>query len=259
MESTPISATYQVLTTGFTANPAERMRRLGQAMGLWDKEFNFELSCRQIFRGFDFRGATMLEVGCGKGLFCLWAALQGAKEAIGLDQLVHDAGDDQREFQALAEQLQLSKARISHCRLQDYNPPEDTFDLVLSISSINFLDEKSCVRLRESPLAVMAYERLFRRTARMIKPGGKLIIVDAARHNFFGDLGFRNPASPCVDWVKHHQPEYWAELLRNCGFGHSDIRWTTGRFLRDMHIPYLPKSLAYFAQSTFRLEMTRVR
>jgi len=259
MESTPISATYQVRTTGYTANPGERMRRPGQAMGLWDKEFNFELSCRQIFRGFDFRSKSMLEIGCGKGLFCFWAALQGAKEVIGLDQPAHNADEDQREFEALAEQLQLSQARISHCRFQEYNPAEDTFDIVLSVSSINFLDEKSCIRLRESPLAVMAYERIFRRMARMIKPGGKLIIMDAARHNFFGDLGFRNPASPCVDWFKHQQPEYWAQLLQNCGFGRADIRWTTGRFLRDMHISYLPKSLAYFGQSTFRLEMTRVR
>lgn len=254
-----MSATYQVLTVGFSSSPAERMRRLGQAMGLWDQGFNFALSCRQIFRGFDFRGKTTLEVGCGKGIFCLWAALQGAEESIGLDHLAPDTDESQRDFQTMADHLGLSKAKIVHCKLQEYNAGEGAFDLVLSAGSINSLDEKSCIRLRESPLAFMAYERIFRRVARMMKPGGKLIILDAARHNFFADLGFRNPVSPYVEWYKHQQPEYWAALLENCGFGRANIRWTSGRFLREIHIPYIPKSFAYLAQSTFRLEMTRVR
>jgi SAM-dependent methyltransferase len=258
MESRPVSATYQVVAREPAASKEERIRRLGHAMGLWDKDFDYARTCRQVFRNFDLQGKTVLEIG-GKGIFCLWAALGGAQEAIGLDHLSRDTEEDHAAFHAMTEEFALPQARIAHGKVQEYNGPESVFDLVVSVSSINFLDEKSCIRLRESPLAVMAYEKIFRRVARMTRLGGKLVILDAARHNFFGDLAFRNPASPYVEWFKHQQPEYWAGLLENCGFGRASIRWAGGRFLRDLHIPYIPKSLAYFGQSIFRLEMTRVR
>lgn len=257
-----MSATYDVVTTGPAADPAERIRRMGQSMGLWDQQLNFPRACRQVFRNFDFRGKAILELGCGRGLFCLWAALHGAEEVVGLEPLVRvtlETSDGQKDFQAMADELGLPQAKIAHCKIQEYTAPESTFDLVLSVSSINFLDEKSCIRLRESPLAVMAYERIFRRVARMMKPGGKLIIMDAAHRNFFGDLGLRNPVAPYTEWFKHQQPEYWADLLENCGFGKAKIRWTSGKFLRERYIPFIPKSFAYFGQSTFRLEMARVR
>src|SRR5215472_18200006 len=60
MESTPMSATYDVVTTGPAADPAERIRRMGQTMGLWDHELNFPRACRQVFRNFDFRGKAVL-------------------------------------------------------------------------------------------------------------------------------------------------------------------------------------------------------
>ena len=254
-----MSTAYQVVAREPAASQEERIRRLGHTLGLWDQDFDYARTCHQVFRNFDFRGKTILEIGCGKAIFCFWAALRGAQEAIGLDHLARNAEEDHTGFYAMTEEFALPQAKIAHGKVQEYNGPENAFDLVVSVSSINFLDEKSCIRLRESPLAVMAYEKIFRRVARMTKPGGKLIILDAARHNFFGDLGFRNPASPYVEWFKHQQPEYWAGLLENCGFGRAKSRWTGGRFLRDLHIPYVPKSLAYFGQSMFRLEMTRVR
>lgn len=254
-----MSATYQVVPRELAASQDEHVRRLGYTSGLWDQDFDYARVCRQVFRNFDFRGKAMLDIGCGEGVFCIWAALRGAQEVTGLDHLAHDTSESHKGFQAMTEELALPQARIAHGRIQEYNGAENAFDLVLSVSSINFLDEKSCMRLRESPLAVMAYEKIFRRVARVMKPGGKLIILDAAHHNFFGDLGFSNPFSPYVEWLKHQQPEYWAGLLETCGFGRAKIRWTGGRFLRDLRIPYIPKSLAYFGQSIFRLEMTRVR
>jgi len=91
----------------------------------------------------------------------------------------------------------------------------------------------------------------------MVKPGGKLIIIDAARRNFFGDLGMRNPITPNIEWFKHQQPEFWSRLIGECGFGKADIRWLSGRLLRHARITSLPKALSYFGQSVFRLEMTR--
>src|SRR5262249_33511167 len=187
---------------------------------------------------------------------------QGLMEWVGWDPVAQGAFDSSechRGFQAMANQLDLPQAKISPLTIQDYDGSHNSFDIVLSVASINHLDEKNCIRLQESPLAVQAYEKIFSRVARMMKPGGKLIVVDAARRNVFGDLGLPNPMTPCVEWFKHHQPEYWAGLLQNCGFGQTNIRWVSGRLLRYMGISVLPKFLAYLGQSVFRLEMRRVR
>jgi SAM-dependent methyltransferase len=154
-------------------------------------------------------------------------------------------------------QLDLPQAKVSPCSFQEYTAADRKFDIVLSLASINQLDENSCIRLRESRQAVRAYEGIFRRVARMMKPEGKLIIVDAGRRNFFDDLGLRNPTLPGVEWFKHQQPEDWSSLLQNCGFKLPIIAWTSGAWLRRLGIFRLPKALAYFGHSMFRLEMTR--
>jgi len=90
-----------------------------------------------------------------------------------------------------------------------------------------------------------------------MKPGAKLIIMDAGRRNFFGDLGMRNTMSPNIEWFKHRQPEYWAQLLADSGFEQPQIRWSSGKLLRYVGIGTLPQALSYFGQSIFRLELTR--
>jgi 2-polyprenyl-3-methyl-5-hydroxy-6-metoxy-1,4-benzoquinol methylase len=255
-----MSATSQVAASDSGSRSVERLQSLGSTREHCNAGFDLARFCRQIFLDIDFRGKTMLEIGCGEGTLCLWAALQGAQEVVGLDAHSDDAQDfiaGPPAFQASANQLDLPQAKISPSTFQEYTAADRKFDIVLSLASINQLDEKSCIRLSESRQAVRAYEGIFRRVARMTKPGGRLIIVDAGRRNFFGDLGLRNPILPCVEWVKHQQPEDWASLLQNCGFGLPVITWTTGAWLRRLGVFRLPKTLAYFGPSIFRLEMTR--
>jgi SAM-dependent methyltransferase len=142
--------------------------------------------------------------------------------------------------------------------VQGFDGPKNYFDVVLSVASINHLDEKSCIARGESPAAVRQYQYIFRNIATMMKPGGKLIIMDAARRNIFGDLGMRNPISPNIEWFKHQQPESWVEILSSCGFGNPDITWASGKLLRYARITSLPKAFSYFGQSIFRLELTRI-
>jgi cyclopropane fatty-acyl-phospholipid synthase-like methyltransferase len=257
-----MSVTQETLTMPNGLGPAEQMRRLGQTMGLWNHGYDFARCCRQLFRNIDLRGKSVLEIGCGKGLFVIWAALHGAREAIGLEPFAEgafDASTCYSDFRSMAHQLGVTRAQILPATVQEFDTPGDSFDLVLSVASINHLDEKSCVKLHESPLAVQAYEKIFRRIARMMKRGGTLIVMDAGRRNFFADLGLTNPMSPNIEWFKHRQPRYWSQLLENCGFGDASIRWSAGRLPRYLRIYCLPQALAYFGQSIFRLQMTRVR
>src|ERR1700730_17349870 len=54
-----------------TISPSERLRKLGQEMGLWNHGFDFSRFAKQLFQDIDFRDKTMLEIGCGKGILCL--------------------------------------------------------------------------------------------------------------------------------------------------------------------------------------------
>ncbi|SRR5579871_6324067 len=255
-----MSTIYQTVPADQTVSAAERIRKIGQKMGLWNHGFDFARFAGQLFHGIDFNGKTMLEIGCGKGILCLWAALHGARDAVGLEPMAEGCYDSSECFQAfrsMANELDLPQARILPVTVQNFETPKNYFDVVLSVASINHLDEKNCVLLGESEAAVREYKEIFRNIAAMMKPGGKLIIIDAARHNVFGDLGMRNPMSPNIEWFKHQQPEYWTNLLSECGFKSPDIQWTGGRLLRYAGITSIPKALSYFGQSVFRLELTR--
>jgi 2-polyprenyl-3-methyl-5-hydroxy-6-metoxy-1,4-benzoquinol methylase len=240
--------------------PGERLRLIGQKMGLWRHGFALPRSCRQIFSGIDLGDKTVLEIGCGKGILCLWAALHGAREAIGLEPLAEGAYDTNacyRDFRRMADELDLPQARILPYTLQAYQGQERSFDVVLSMASVNHLDEKNCIILRENPEAAQAYVEIFRHLAGMMKPGGRLVITDVARRNLFGDLGVCNPMEPDIEWFKHQQPEFWAELLRKAGFGEPQITWPGGRLLGYLGIARIPRGLAYLFRSIFVLKMTR--
>jgi SAM-dependent methyltransferase len=256
-----MSTAYQsVPTEPLTISPAERLRKLGQEMELWNHGFDFARFAKQLFRDIDFREKAMLEIGCGKGMLCLWAALHGA-ETVGLEPMAegcYDSSECHKAFWVMADKLALQQATILPLTVQGFQGPREYFDVVLSVASINHLDEKSCIALLDSQAAVREYQNIFRNIAAMMRPGGKLIIMDAARHNVFGDLGMRSPLTPNIEWFKHQQPEFWAKLLEGCGFGNPRITWASGKLLRYARLTRIPKVLSYFGQSVFRLEMTRV-
>jgi len=256
-----MSTTYQTHSTDQALPPAERIRLIGQKMGLWNHGFDFPRFSRQLFSDIDFRNKTMLEIGCGKGMLCLWAAIHGARHVVGLEPLAegaYDSSECHNAFRAMAQQLDLPQARILPQTVQEFDCPANYFDVVLSVASINHLDEKSCIALGQSAAAEKEYQKIFCNIARMMKPGGKLIVLDAGRRNFFGDLGLRNPMSPNIEWFKHQQPVYWSKLMSGCGFGQPGIRWNAGKLLRYAGMTRVPQVLSYFGQSIFRLELTRL-
>jgi len=248
------------MTENNVARTGEQIRALGQRMGFWRHGFDFPQACQQLFQQVDFTGKRVLEVGCGKGLFSLCAGLAGAEHVVGLEPLLEGALDSDRchkDFAQMAESLGLKRAEILPLRLQDYTCPKGYFDMVLSVASINHLDEKQCVNLGRDPHARVVYREIFEQVADMLKPGGSLIIVDCSNRNLFGDRGIRNPFVPTIEWHKHREPSYWEELLAESGFTNARIDWLSGRWLRHLRIFRIRRELAYLGASMFRLEMTR--
>jgi len=234
--------------------------KIGRELGIWNRGYDFPRACRVIFGDLDMQGKSLLEIGCGKGIVSLWASLHGASRVVGLEPLEAGAFDTQKcfsDFNRFVKDLSLRNAEIQPVRLQDYSAPPNSFDVVLSIASINHLDEQNCIRLQESAEAVESYKKVFDHIHSIMRPGGTLIVLDAARRNVFGDTGLKNPFVPNIEWHKHQQPSFWADLLSRSGFADPKTSWPTGRYSRYLRIYSIPQFFSYFGSSSFRLEMRR--
>ncbi len=234
--------------------------KIGRELGIWNRGYDFPRACRVIFGDLDLQGKSLLEIGCGKGIVSLWASLHGASRVVGLEPLEAGAFDTQKcfsDFSRFVKDLSLRNAEIQPVRLQDYSAPPNSFDVVLSIASINHLDEQNCIHLQDSVEAVECYKKVFDHIHSIMRPGGTLIVLDAARRNVFGDSGLKNPLVPNIEWHKHQQPSLWAELLSRSGFTDPEISWPTGRYSRYLRIYSIPQFLSYFGSSSFRLQMRR--
>jgi len=159
-------------------------------------------------------------------------------------------------FKYLAANLKLDNVKVIPNTIKEYECSGGMFDLVVSVNSINRFDEMSCIHLKENIQAREAYFNIFRKIKKIMANNSKIIIIDVSRNNYFGNRNLKNPFVKNIDWLKHHEPEYWAELLSSCGFKDPKIYWNSGKLLRYLNIMSISKKLAYFMSSSFRLEMS---
>ncbi len=213
-----------------------------------------------LFDGVPLSGVRMLDVGAGDGRFSFYASRAGAREVVSLEPggAGSSQGETARRFQRFAAFVQDPAVRLDGHTLQDYQPDGDPFDVVLSQSSINHLDEQACIRVHRDPAARAEYLRIFEKLAALTVGGGTLIVADVARRNLFGDLHVKNPFAPTIEWQKHQPPRLWAELLGEVGFTQARIRWSTLNSLRHPGQVLLGNRIgAYVTHSSFCLTMRR--
>lgn len=101
----------------------------------------------------DVRGARIVDLGCGYGWFCRWAAEQGAATVLGLD-LAKAMLDHARSFG--------SDPRISYeqADLSTLTLPEGSFDLAYSSLALHYIADAG---------------RLFGTVHRALAPGGRFV------------------------------------------------------------------------------------
>lgn len=238
------------------------IQAVGRKLKFWDRGVDYPKHCKRVFRDVPLDGKRVLEIGCGKGLLCVWASINGAAEVTGLEPLEDGSGsfDSSRvykEFKEMAAAADLSGVDMLPLRIQDYDPRGKKFDVVLMIASVNHIDEDSCIRLLEDKKSQEVYVEVFSHIGSLMNEGGTIILIDCSDKNFFSDMGMVNPMAKTIEWFKHRSPECWAELLGRSGFEGAKISWPSGRLLRHLGVSNRPRGISYFLDSAFRLEMTR--
>lgn len=212
-----------------------------------------------IFGGVDFRGKAMLDIGGGAGVFSAFAALQGASRVTILEPEEQGAREGAASRCArLIDALGLENMALVANTLQGFAAPDQSYDLVLMKDSVNHLDEEACIKLRDDAQAREVYLGLCRKVARLVSPGGLLIITDDSPRNFWHKLGVENPFCPGIEWHKHQEPELWSQLFTQAGFHELSLEWgALKQFRRPGRLLLGNRPAAYFFQSHFMLRMRR--
>ncbi|MFZ4542326.1 MAG: methyltransferase domain-containing protein, partial [Rickettsiales bacterium] len=153
------------------------------------------------------RGRVFLDYACGNGSRAIFAASRGAHLAIGLD--ISDVSV--RNARGSAEQAGVGEACIfvqGDCEATEL--PDESVDCILCCGMLHHLDLSR------------AYPELYR----ILKPGGRILGVEAFGHNPIIQL-YRNLTPHLrTDWEKQHilkQRDIDAALTH--GFVHGELRY----------------------------------
>jgi SAM-dependent methyltransferase len=170
----------------------------------------------------------MLEIGGGEGLFSFWALTNGLKKVTVLEPEADGSragigGRLTKHRQALS--IPEESFALYPMTIQEYEGERETYDLVLSYSSVNHLDERACAQLDRSKSAKTTYLQIFEKVYEFLRSGGHFVISDAGRLNFWGLLGLRSPFAPTIDWKIHQEPVVWEGLLKKAGFEFVALDW----------------------------------
>ena len=170
-----------------------------------------------------------LDIGGGSGAMSFYVASQGADEVICLEPEGHGSTNlITKQFHRLQERVPHGdRVLLVRERIQSYEPGQRRFDLIMSFNAINHLDEEACIDLTDNGASYDRYIALFRKLYEMTTSGGRIVITDCSRYNFFQLIKLKNPMMPTIEWHKHQSPYLWTSMLAEVGFVRPRIQWTS--------------------------------
>lgn len=113
----------------------------------------------------DFAGASVLDLGCGYGWHCKYAAEHGAVYVLGTDI-------SQRMLETAAQRNSAPSIEYRHTAMEDLEWQESSFDMVLSSLALHYVSD---------------FAALVQKISRWLKPGGQFIF--SVEHPVFTAYG----------------------------------------------------------------------
>lgn len=226
---------------------------------MYSSKDNLQFYMDTLFKGIDFKDVRVLDIGGGFGLYSFYAACRGAKKVVCLEPEADGSSSGIIDkFHKLNKFLDRSNVALKLVTLQELDPEDEKFDIILLHNSINHLDETACINLQSESKSKTVYLDIFSKIYSLANKGAILIICDCSRYNFFALLKIRNPFAATIEWHKHQAPEDWANLLGEAGFINPKIRWSSFNVLRNWgRVLIGNKLMAYFFKSHFCLTMDK--
>ncbi len=205
----------------------DKLAHISKAIGCRSLSWYRKMACH-LFKGVSLEGKAVLEVGCGRGTYALWAAVHGAKSVLGIEPEAHGSTEGTLgTFRKLVDELDLSPTVEARDAILDQLTPADgPFDIVVMYNVINHLDESAVRTLGEDEQSVASYQRILAHLRSILSDDAVVIIADCARSNFWGSLGLRSPFAPTIGWELHQDPSLWKRVFRAAGFEYTSLSWS---------------------------------
>jgi cyclopropane fatty-acyl-phospholipid synthase-like methyltransferase len=187
-----------------------------------------------LFKNINFEGKRVLEIGGGAGIYSFYAAINGAESVVNIEPEFEGSTYGYiNKFNTIKDELSLKNITLKQISFQNYDPSEK-FDIIISYNSINHLDEKACLSLKENQSSRQTYVMLFKKMYNLLNSNSIVIICDCSRENLFAKVKMKNPFAPNIEWEKHQTPRTWISLLEKAGFKNPKVYWTSYNKMRNI-------------------------
>ena len=113
----------------------------------------------------DFKGKRVLDLGCGYGWHCIYAAEHGALSVVGVDI-------SERMLAVAAAKTKNKNVRYEKIAIEDISFPAESFDIIISSLALHY---------------VVYLEAVYKKVWEMLVHGGKFVF--SAEHPVFTALG----------------------------------------------------------------------
>lgn len=175
----------------------------------------------------------VLDLGCGAGIFSLYAALvANARKVYALDEF-EGHGNPSKNYERFRSQIK--KYNLSDiitlikANGVTYNFVGQTFDVIYCSNVLHHIFPKN---KQNNESAIMAF---FSKLKDLLRPKGKVIVQEVMRHNITEFLP-RRFNSMGVDWKTKRNASEWAYLFKQAGFREVKSRYYTPMPFR--HMPF---------------------
>ncbi len=205
-----------------------------------------------LFHGVNLSGAKVLDVGCGSGAWVIWAAINGAEQAVGIEP--ESDGSTSQTLTTLRQTVEIlglsGKVVAFDYFLHQLPMEEQYFDAIVLYNVINHLNESAVIDLHHNQDSFKQFLGIAQDLRLRMKPGGWIIVADCGRTNFWNQIGLSSPLAKNIEWDKHQDPSKWIDVFSSAGFSFVDLRWSPLQPLTRMTANWL---FQYLTSSHFVL------